>query len=377
MSTDPAAPDSADASDGDRELIDEVEDVDETDAVAQSANPVSYFGTEFDVHGLVRRYNERAILVPTFDPAETLPDPNAQPFQRGRVWRRPQQDRFLESLLLGFPVPGIFLVEQPGKKYLVLDGQQRLTTLASFYAGKFRLEAVDASLKGLTYDSLPGDLRRTLDDTFIQAIIIRAPQSVQEYESVYQIFERLNSGGTNLTPHEIRVALYGGELVDTIRELNNNESWRALYGRRSDRLKDQELILRIIALHESSATYYSPLKTFLNDFLGQHRNGEGLNLPRLSAVFAAAAATLEYSIGRRAFRLRTQVNAAILDAVFVAAMERIFASPIEELDPAKWAAAYDGLLKNSRFIDAVTKATANEESVEARLAEARAAFATV
>ncbi|AQA05019.1 hypothetical protein BVC93_24375 [Mycobacterium sp. MS1601] len=184
---------SIESSDG-RYVDESIDDVDETDAVAPNASPVTYFGTEFDVHGLVRRYNEKAIVVPTFDPEESLPDPNAQAFQRGRVWRRPQQDRFLESLLLGFPVPGIFLVEQPGKKYLVLDGQQRLTTLASFYGGKFRLETVDSALKGLTYDTLPGDLRRTLDDTFIQAIIIRAPQSVQDYESVYQIFERLNSG---------------------------------------------------------------------------------------------------------------------------------------------------------------------------------------
>lgn len=240
-----------------------VDDVDETDAVAYSATPVSYFGTEFDVHGLVRRYNERAIVVPTFDPQEALPDPNAQAFQRGRVWRRPQQDRFIESLLLGFPVPGIFLVEQPGKKYLVLDGQQRLTTLASFYAGKFVLENVDLGLKGLAYETLPGDLRRTLDDTFIQAIIIRAPESIADYESVYQIFERLNSGGTNLTPHEIRVALYGGRLVDTIRDLNNDESWRNLYGRRSDRLKDQELILRVIALLVNSDRYFSPFKDIL------------------------------------------------------------------------------------------------------------------
>nr|WP_255525369.1 DUF262 domain-containing protein [Mycolicibacterium sp. BK634] len=355
----------------------EVDDVDETDAVAPSASPVVYFGTEFDVHGLVRRYNQRAIVVPTFDPEEVLPDPKAEPFQRGRVWRRPQQDRFLESLLLGFPVPGIFLVEQPGKKYLVLDGQQRLTTLAAFYAGKFRLESVDDVLRGFTYETLPDDLRRTLDDTFIQAIIIRVPQSVEDYESVYQIFERLNSGGTNLTPHEIRVALYGGELVETIRSLNNDESWRELYGRRSQRLKDQELILRIIALHVDSANYFSPLKTFLNDFLGEHRNGENLDLAAISTLFRAAAAALNFAIGRRAFRLGTQVNAAILDSVFVAVMDRIRNGPKIDIDQHAWVEAYNNLLSSERFIDAVTKATANEESVSVRLEEARAAFSAL
>lgn len=354
-----------------------VDDVDEQDAVSPSAVPVSYFGTEFDVHGLVRRYNDGAIIVPSFDPSVELPDPNAQGFQRGRVWRRAQMDRFIESLLLGFPVPGIFLVEQPGKKYLVLDGQQRLTTLAAFYAGKFKLENVDTALSGLTYNSMADDVRRALDDTFIQAIIIRVPQSVADYESVYQIFERLNSGGTNLQPHEIRVALYGGKLVEAIRKMNNNADWRLLYGKKSDRLKDQELILRVVSLYLDSATYYAPLKTFLNDFLGQHRSGEGVDLARLDGLFAQAAQVIAMSIGRRAFRLRTQVNAAILDSVFVGVMGRLASGDAESVEPAAWGRAYDELLAKERFLDAVTQATANEDSVATRLAEARDAFAAI
>lgn len=355
----------------------EIDDVDETDAVSPRANPISYFGTEFDAHGLVRRFNEKAIVVPTFDPTEELPDPNAQGFQRGRVWRKAQQDRFVESLLLGYPVPGIFLVEQPGKKYLVLDGQQRLTTLAAFYSGKFTLENVDKALQGLSYNSLADDMRRTLDDTFIQAIIIRAPGSVEDYEGVYQIFERLNSGGTNLQPHEIRVALYGGILVDEIRDLNNDASWRQLYGKRSERLKDQELILRVIALSVDSEDYSAPLKTFLNDFLGSNRDGSSIDLQEIARQFRGAAEVLADSLGNRAFRLGTQVNAAILDSVFVGVMERMKSPGAPAVSPEQWRAAYSSLLKNSDFIDAVTKATANEDSVAVRLSEARKAFSSL
>jgi hypothetical protein len=352
-----------------------VDDVDETDAVLNAASRVSYFGTEFDVHGLVRRYNQDAVIVPSFDPSETLPDPNAQGFQRGRVWRRAQKDRFIESLLLGFPVPGIFLVEQPGKKYLVLDGQQRLTTLAAFYANEFALTNVEHHLRDLTYGTLPEDVRRTLDDTFIQAIIIRVPQTTDDYEGVYQIFERLNSGGTNLQPQEIRVALYGGPVVELLRSVNNNPAWRALYGNRSDRLKDQELILRVLALHVDSDSYHAPLKGYLNDFLGQHRRGEDLDLPELQSRFEAAADVILRTIGRRAFRLGTQVNAAILDSVFTGIMSRISQGSYEHVSDQEWQQAYDTLLKNENYIDAVTKATANEQSVSARLRASRDAFA--
>ena len=65
-------------------------------------------------------------------------------------------DRFIESLLLEYPIPGIFLVRQADKRYLVLDGQQRLSTLAAFYSGfhdrrEFALHNVADEFKGLTY----------------------------------------------------------------------------------------------------------------------------------------------------------------------------------------------------------------------------------
>lgn len=110
----------------------EENDLFETEA---TASPVTYSGQDFDINGLVRRLNNEDIVVPSFGHHDERIV--SAGFQRGFVWRRPQMDRFIESILLGYPIPGIFLVRQSDRRYLVLDGQQRLKTLQFFHEGEF------------------------------------------------------------------------------------------------------------------------------------------------------------------------------------------------------------------------------------------------
>jgi Protein of unknown function DUF262 len=365
---------------GDVEVV-EVVDVDERAESEPAAASVNYFGTDFDVHGLVRRLRDGDIVIPTFDPGYPS-DTDIRGFQRQFVWRRYQMDRFIESLLLGYPVPGIFLVQQPDKKLLVLDGQQRLKTLEQFYDGEiysgkqFELDAVADAFKGMTYESLAEEDRRQLDNTFIHAIVVKYdPESDQEAEAVYQLFERLNTGGTNLYPQEIRVALYPGVFVDFVRELNRDDNWRVLYGPPSGRLKDQELILRFFALYQSGDKYSRPLKSFLNDFLKDHRQGGGLDLNHLAAHFRATCATINNGLGRRAFRTANAVNAALVDAVMVAIARRLEAGPVADLESLQ--APFETLVKDDDFDWAIGRATADEERVERRLAMATKAFADI
>jgi hypothetical protein len=95
------------------------------------ASQVVYSGQDFDVVGLIRRLQNDDILIPTFGHEDVRIETAG--FQRSFVWNRPQMDKFIESILLGYPIPGIFLVKQPDKRYLVLDGQQRLSTLGESF----------------------------------------------------------------------------------------------------------------------------------------------------------------------------------------------------------------------------------------------------
>jgi hypothetical protein len=366
----------------DEELLreEEVEDVNESAEPLEIDSLLSYFGTDFDVHGLVRRLNEGEVIVPNFDP-DTGTGSAIEGFQRRFVWKRYQMDRFVESLLLEYPVPSIFLVQQSNKKMLVLDGQQRLRTLQQFYAGKtfdgeaFRLASVENALKGIAYDELPAENKRTLDNTFIHAIIVRYDPSPEGARNVYQLFERLNTGGTNLYPQEIRVALYMGDLVRLLRDLNANADWRLLYGRISDRLKDQELILRFLAFEFGQRPYSRPLKQYLNDFLSDHRELQGLNSTVVTKKFEATTKAIARGIGSRAFRVTNAVNAALVDSIMVGVATRLDSGPITDFDSMK--AAHQALLKNESFTTAIGRATADEERVRTRLLLARKAFADV
>lgn len=242
---------------------DELEDLID---VEPSPARVTFSTQDLSVDGLVQRLNRNSMLVPQFGGQDALVQ--VPGFQRGFVWTKAQMDRFIESLLLGYPVPGIFLVKQAeDNRMLILDGQQRLITLQRFYNGlhdgrEFTLNYVGDEFRGLKYASLDESLQFKLDDSFMQATIVAADGSAEVNDSIFQIFERLNSGGTQLTAHEIRVALYAGPLVDSIESLNGGTDWRALFGARSKRIRDHELVMRILALYADSAAYNRPLKTF-------------------------------------------------------------------------------------------------------------------
>jgi hypothetical protein len=352
-------------------------DLEEIQEADPRPEPVSYSGSDFDIEGLVRRLDRGDIVIPTFgEPAEDI---ETAGFQRNFVWRRPQMDRFIESLLLGYPIPGIFLVLQADKRYLVLDGHQRLRSLSDFYEGmhrgrEFVLQNVAERFQGLAYRTLTPEQRRTLDNTFIQATIVKTDGSPDSLDAVYQVFERLNSGGTQLTAHEIRVALYAGPFIEFLTELNRVEPWRNLYGRESPRLRDQELVLRITALYVSPGTYRRPLKKYLNDFAALHRHLEGLAEDAIRERFTSASQLLLEGPGAGALRAGGgQVNAALTEAVFVGLFRRLDAGSAPS--PEAVGAAIDEMHREEGFGIAISRATADEESVRTRLAVATKALA--
>lgn len=343
------------------------DDAIENDEVLPFHYRITSYGRDYPVDALVKRVKSDAISVPSF--------------QRQYVWGKGQADRFIESLLLGLPIPGIFLAEDvDSDKLLVLDGQQRLRTLQYFYdntwgKGPFALSNVQQRWKGVTYDTLNRDDQIRLDDSTIPATIVRQDEPSEDQSSVYFVFERINTGGTPLAAQEIRAALYQGPLNTLLARLNAYEAWRNVIGRPSPRLKDQELILRFLALQFERPRYRRPMKEFLNKFMARHRKLQRLSGEELADTFTTTINIVNEALGRGAFRPKAGTNAAVLDSVMVGLATRLRRGPIADTNAV--AGAYLRLLNNEQYVTAYSRATADEERVEQRMDLAISAFAQV
>jgi uncharacterized protein with ParB-like and HNH nuclease domain len=354
--------------------LQENEDIQVTDeAENESVIPpiqydISSYGADYDVEGIVKRLERGDILIP--------------PFQRNYVWTQKDASRFIESLLLGLPVPGIFLAREPdSNKLLVLDGQQRLKTLQFFYDGffnpleeskkqqVFRLINVQPKFEGLTYATLGEQDRVKLNDSLIHATIIKqeSPQDDND-TSVYYIFDRLNSTGRRLTPQEIRTAIDHGALIELIKDLNEYESWRKIYGKKNTRLKDQELILRFLALYFDGNSYERPMNEFLNKFSSKRRQADDQFLNESRKLFTNTIDVIWQSIGKKAFRPISTINAAAFDSIMVGLARRINKGSVENYEKVK--AAYDELLADPEYSKLISQSTSDESNVASRLNKA-------
>ncbi|MHB1959220.1 MAG: DUF262 domain-containing protein [Acidobacteriaceae bacterium] len=355
-----------------------IQDLDEAAEVIESPYSITSYGADYPVDSLVKRIEAKDILVPTFNwDAEEKTE--IVGFQRQYVWPRTKADRFVESLLLGLPVPGIFLVKEPSGVLLVLDGHQRLHTLRAFYGGAINDEVyklsdcVQQRFVGKRYKDLDTEDRRRLDDSIIHATVVRQDEPTEDQSSIYTIFERLNTGGVNLQPQEIRVALYHGEFGNVLQKLNENVEWRTLIGQKSKRLKDMEMILRFFAFLYFSRKYEPPMKIFLNRYMATNRSLAVQSEQELIKIFDQTTHTIFDGIGVKAFRPKRAVNAAVVDSLMTGIAKRLMrGQPPKDLVSLR--AQYETLMTDEKYLEATETGTSQPANVTTRLTKAEQAF---
>lgn len=340
-----------------------VEGEDHEDPVEEDIRyEVSAHGADFMVDGLISKMQRGDI--------ELLD------FQRRFVWTLRRSSRFIESILLGLPVPGIFLYrEEKDEGLLIVDGHQRLATLKGFYEGTFpdtdrvfKLKGIAEPYEGKSYKDLDDRQRRLFENTIIHATIIRQLTPEDEKESAYHIFDRLNSNSTPLQPQEIRTAVYHGKFQELLFELNEHPSWRSIFGNRHKRAKDQELILRFLALKNGLKNYSKPMIGFLNNFMDENRDLDEGVAAKFRKQFVSTIDKVYEAIGDVSFKPRGMMNVAVFDSVMVALHKHLNA------EPNSLSAAYFELIKDTEYIRLCTEGTSDKINVHGRIKMATEKF---
>lgn len=186
-------------------------------------------------------------------------------FQRlAGIWTTEAQSKLIESLLLRIPLPTFYAVEVGEEGWAIVDGIQRLTTIAKFVAPELieskplrlrGLEYLDR-YEGLTYRELPGGLQTRIEETELIVHLIRSgtPEPV-----MFNIFARLNTGGRPLSPQELRHALIPGRARTFLRELAESEAFiDATQGSvNPTRMADREMVLRFLAFRLTEPSEYA------------------------------------------------------------------------------------------------------------------------
>ena len=296
-------------------------------------------------------------------------------FQRRYVWKQPQASRLIDSFILGLPVPQIFLYTDEDEHLLVIDGQQRLRTISYYFEGYFGEPGPDGKrtvfrLQGLnensswtdkTFEELEESNKRKLRNAVLRAVIVKQLDPKDD-TSVYHIFERLNTGGTQLTGQEIRNCVYLGRLNDLLVDLNTLKEWRKIVGKPNpdSRQKDVELILRYMALFHWGSKYKRPMKDFLSIFMRRNRSPTETLVSQETKRFTETCDTVLNALGPRPFNPRGALNAAVFDCVFATFARHLGAIPSDI------ATRYRGLLVDEEF-DEVTRAhTTDEDAIRTR-----------
>lgn len=362
------------------ELIDNIniENVDTEDL--ENSNDdlfnITSWGADMSFRELISMYDDDELLKPEL--------------QRKYVWEKTEASRFIESILLGLPIPSIFLANTPDNNKLIIDGYQRIMTVYDYVKkgifskdGKaFKLtntDKINYRWRGKSFNELSEFDQKKIRQTTIHAIIFEQKQPKDNDSSLFQIFERINTSGKILKPQEIRNCVYQGKLNALLFELNQDIYWRKLYGNdiEDSRMLDLEFILRFMALGSKEIkdqnTGQISLKMFLNEYMGKKSNNQDPFIETKRKEFITTIKFLFENLGESAFRnissegsYQSRFNPTIFDSISIAtdyAIKKLG----EEIPVENIKEKHLELLNDAQYKEYTTIRTTNNEHINGRI----------
>lgn len=259
---------------------------------------------------------------------ELIIDPD---FQRHDVWTSRQKSELIESILMGIPIPLMYLFEDRNGKKQVVDGRQRIGAILDFLDNKFKLKnlRILSQLNEYYFKDLEPKLQGVFEDYQLFFYIIQPPTPERVK---YDIFDRVNRGGTSLNKQEMRNALYRGRSTEMLDRLCGMPEFLLATGRsiNKERMKDQYVVLRAIAflmLHWGefnniqSLQYRGDIDDFLARFMVYINDDASESLiAKYEALFCHAMSVSYDLLGENGFRfsgnvIRRPINMPLFEAL--------------------------------------------------------------
>lgn len=336
---------------------------------------INSWGADLSFREIITMYEDEELLKPEL--------------QRKYVWSKNEASRFIDSILLGLPVPSIFLAKEKDETMLIIDGFQRIMTVNDFVKGIFsgdgksfklsNTDNINKKWRGKTFAELDPEEKRRIRNTTIHAIIFEQKYPRND-TGMFQIFERINTGGRTLKPQEIRNCVYQGKCNDLLFELNKNTAWRKILGTEFEdsRMADLELILRFFAISDLHIREERELKQinlskYLNQYMGDKTNTTDDDIEKMHDNFTNMIEKTYELFGINAFKnmkkgsdnFANKVNPAIYDAVAIATSyamkDHVISNYIDYLEK------YKKLLQNEEFCFASSNRTTNVDNIRKRI----------
>ena len=313
----------------------------------------------------------------------------APDFQRHYVWKPRQRSGLIESLLLGIPLPSFYFNETPSGQLQVVDGVQRLTTISQYVKkGGFKLGGVTYlhDLEGQGFDDLEVMFRRRLNSAQFVAHVID-PQT--PYRVKFDIFRRINTGGSPLSAQEIRHCMSDARSRQFLKELVTDESFSTATGGAltgHPRMADREVALRFVGFRLFTPNDYAQYESF-DEFLGfvtkQLDDPADQNLDQLRADFVRGMTNCYAVFGDYAFRKwpgdserHNPINRALFESWGTVLADRdettVLAGKEELVKRAR-----EMMTNDSEFIGAISGSTGDVSNVRIRLRSVRDAVQEV
>lgn len=331
-------------------------------------------------------------------------------FQRNYVWDIKRASKLVESVIMGLPIPQVFLYEESRNSYLVIDGQQRLWSIYFFSKKRFpkknkraeirqifrdsggfdesilhddelfedfKLKLKDNSqpqttnrLEGLSYPTL-GEYKTNFDLRPLRNIMVKQNFPTEDDSAMFEIFNRLNTGGMTLKPQEIRTSLYHSPFYEMLYDINTNNNWRILVNKSEPdvHMKDIEILLRGYALLINHVSYKPTMARFLNGFSKQAKAFTPDALIFFKELFVKFV-ELVISIDEKIFLKTGKFNITLFEAIFVAICKNAFAEKDKNKIVTIDAQKIQTLKEDVEFSNASQDNVAGKANVDKRISRA-------